>query len=198
MRKFLIAAALLVFTGMSFGVVGGPNASEGEMTITSGSSSSASAAVGPKGTQWRSSLENRNNSCISGNQSQNIDFQGFQADGNFTTLNFNGLVQTANPCVELELNSSKESENFYRVEIVERSGDGVCVECVGVARFEGSFSAPGDYRVEVVNNGEVLDSIETPGFEAENISEENEESEPEGKSVWEGFSSIFNWFGSLF
>lgn len=197
MRKFLIAAALLVFTSTSLGVVGGPNASEGEMTITSGSSSSASTAVGPNGTEWRSSLENRENSCISGNQSQNIEFQGFQADGDFTTLNFDGLIQTSNPCVNLELNVSEESGDVYRIELVERSSDGVCVECVGAARFSGSFSAPGEYRAEVVNNGEVLGTIETPGFVEENSSGEDS-SEPEGQSVWEGFSSIFKWFGSLF
>lgn len=194
MRRFLIAFVVISLVGGGAAVVGGPNASEGEMTITSGSSASASAAVGPNGTEWRSSIENRNSSCRGPEDSENISFTGFQSDGNFTELSFKGSVNTSNPCVELGLETSEIGENTYQLEIVESPSEGICTQCVGTARFEGSFAAKGDYRVEIVHEGEILDKQKTPGFSER---EESPGSEPEGAGVWKGFSSILEWLGSI-
>lgn len=197
MRKLSILGLMVVFAGVSLAVVNGTAPSEGEMAVTGASgSASATTSVSENRTMYRSTIQNTNNSCISGNQSQHLDFEGFQSEEeNMTELSFNGLVQTSNPCVELDLEASEVSEKVYRLELVEKSTSEFCTGCIGAAKFRGTFSAPGDYSVKIVHDGEVLGTQKTPGFQEENIT--TEKTEPEEAIVWEGISSIFNWFNSF-
>jgi hypothetical protein len=202
MRRVSLLLAVLALTGLSTGVVGGPDAEEGEMTImNSGGSSSASQAVGPNGTEWRTQISNLENACISGNQTQGVDFGNFsqiEANGeNMTEITFSGVVETSNPCHRIELNvsdSGNESGDAYVVEFVEKSTGGVCTQCMGYVKFEGSFAAPGDYRVTFENDGEELENRTTPGY-GEGSDESGSTDEA---SVAEGFSMIWKWLGSLF
>lgn len=196
MKRLSIALAVLALTGMSAAVVGGPNASEGEMAITSGTgSASATNSIGPNGTQWRSQIGSYNSSCMSGNQSQGIEFGDFSTEENMTVIEFSGVLEASTPCHRAALNVSETSEDVYRVEILEKSTERVCTTCVGALNIEGSFAAPGEYRVTFVNDGEQLAERETSGYGDDTGSENGDEN---GRSVLEGFSSIFSWLGSLF
>jgi hypothetical protein len=109
MRKTAIALVLVVLTGLSTAVVGGPEAGEGEMAITStGSSASASTTVGPNGTKWRTEVADINNSCMSGNQSESFQFGEFTGvEDNLTSIEFSGTLQTSNPCHMVNLEVTK-------------------------------------------------------------------------------------------
>jgi len=194
MKRTLLTLGLIGLIGFGTAVVGGPNASDGEATITSGSSASASASVGPNGTEYRTSIQNLNNSCSTGNQSTGMDFIGFQGDGEMTELSFEGVLSTANPCTEIGLETEKISDNVYQVELVEKStGQGPCVQCVGNAEFTGSFSAPGEYRVEFVKNNQSLGIQETSEF-----NQTSSEDTKEKNSKESGLKTLLNWLSSLF
>lgn len=193
MKRIYLTLALIGLIGLGTSVVGGPNASDGEMAITSGSSASASASVGPNGTEYKTTIENLNNSCSTGNQSTGMDFIGFQGNGEMTELSFEGVVNTANPCTEIGLETEEISDNVYQVELVEKStGQGPCVQCVGNAEFSGSFSAPGEYKVEFVKNNQSLGIQETSEFNQTNSEDTNSKN-----SKNSGLKSFLNWLSSF-
>ena len=194
MKRVYLTLALISLIGLGTAVVGGPNASDNEVAITSGSSASASTSVGPNGTEYSTSIENLNNSCVTGDQSIGLDFVGFQGDGNMTELSFEGTLETSNPCTELALEAEEVSENSYRVEVVEKStGRGPCVQCVGGAEVTGTFSAPGEYKVEFMKGNESLGVRETSGYEESQKGEETG-----GEKRRSGLHGLINWFSSLF
>ncbi len=124
-----------------------------------------------------------------------MDFIGFQGDGEMTELSFEGVVSTANPCTEIGLETEELSDNVYQVELVEKStGQGPCVQCVGNAEFSGSFSAPGEYRVEFVKNNQSLGIQETSEFNQTN----SEDTDEKKISKDSGLKSLLNWLSSLF
>ena len=196
MKKILFTALLLVSVGLGSAVVGGPEAGDGELAITkSGSSASASASVGPNGTEWRSSVSNMNSSCMTGNQSQSVSFGDFyQSEENMTKIEFSGVLESSNPCHEVVVNVSKSSENVYEVELVEKSTGRICTSCIGALNFEASFQAPGDYRAVFKNSGEEIAVKETPGFE-NTTSDSDDPQSPKEESVWEAVSNWFRWLG---
>ncbi|WP_414838031.1 hypothetical protein ACK3SF_01365 [Candidatus Nanosalina sp. VS9-1] len=166
MRKFLVLIALAsLVTGSAFAVVGGPEPGEGEMAIMSGgSSASATTSVDANGTEWRSEISNLNSSCMSGNMSTGLEFGEFEDVEEGQKVEFSGAISTANPCATIETEVSEVSDNSYSMELVEKSGNGTCVSCVGVRKIEGSFTAEGEYTLEVVKDGETVEEVETPGY----------------------------------
>lgn len=193
MRRLLLTVSLIGLLGFGTAVVGGPNASDGEMTITSGSSASATTSVGANGTEYKTTIDNLNNSCSSGNQSVGMDFIGFQGDGDMTELSFEGTLETANPCTELTLKTEEVSDNSYRVEVVEKStGRGPCVQCIGGAEFKGSFSAPGEYKVEFVKNNQSLGVQETSGFN------QSDTEDPSQEKKSSGMNRFLSWLLGIF
>ena len=193
MRYTLVFMALIGFLGMGAGVVGGPNASDGEMVIMdSGNSASATTSVGPNGTSWSTEIQNLNSTCRGPGDRQEIEFIGFQTDGNLTELNFRGSLNTSNPCTELEIKVNETGENSYRLEIVETSSNGICTQCLGNSEFRGSFAAEKRYKVKIIHNGEVLGTQKTPGY-----GEEKQRPLVEEAGVWKAFSGIFEWLGSI-
>lgn len=196
MKRTLLTLALISIIGLGTAVVRGPNASDDEMAITSGSSASATTSVGPNGTEFKTTIENLNNTCSTENQSTGIDFIGFQGDGEMTQLRFEGSIQTSNPCIEIAMETEQVSDNSYKVNLVEKSsGRQPCTQCIGNAKFAGSFSAPGDYKVEFVNGNQSLGTQETADF---NQSEDIAGPDPKDTREKPLFSRIFNWFGNLF
>lgn len=187
--------ALIGFIGAGTAVVGGPNASDGEMTITSGSAG-ATTAVGPNGTQWTSSIENLNSSCRSPGDTENVDFIGFQADGELTELNFRGSINTSNPCSRISLDVEEVNDREYVIEVFENQSTEPCTQCTGTASFSASFAAEEDYRVEVIHDGDTLGVQETPGYGDSDTEEPEDDSD--GSGVWGGLSGVLNWFSSLF
>ena len=111
-----------------------------------------------------------------------------------TELNFEGAIETSNPCVELSLRGEKIEEDVYRLEIVEKPSAEPCVSCLGIKEFSASFSAPGDYKVEIVNGNETLGTQKTPGFNDSNSTETGSEE----SGVSNNLKRILEWIGSLF
>mgnify|MGYP006288256257 CR=1 FL=1 len=169
MRKFLVLIALAsLVTGSALAVVGGPEPGEGEMAITSGGSSSATTSVDENGTKWHSEVSNLNSSYMSGNASTGLEFSDFEETDEGQKVEFSGTVSTANPCTTIETKISENSDNSYSMELVEKSGNGTCIDCVGARQIEGSFMTEGDYRLEVTKDGETLKELETPEYGEEN------------------------------
>lgn len=201
MRKILLGTVLLAFIGLGTAVVGGPEADEGEMVIMdSGGSASATTSVGPNGTQWRTDIINTGTSCISGNQTQNVSFGDFQeVDEGMMKISFHGEIESSTPCHKISLNVSETSEDIYRVELVEKSTNPpteVCESCLGLVRFNASFSAPGDYRVEFVNQGDTLEELETSGYSSSSDKTgQEDDSGPKGASIMEAISNWLKWLG---
>ena len=167
MRKFLLLMVSLgLVLGSATAVVGGPEPGDDEVAITGvgGSSSSATTSVGPNGTEYHVELNDLNSSCMSGNMSTGVELGDFQETDEGLSVDFSGTVSTATPCTTLETDVSEKSENVYSMELVERSGNGTCIECVGTHEIEGSFTADGEYRLEVTKDGEELASKETPNY----------------------------------
>ncbi|MFB6241417.1 MAG: hypothetical protein ABEJ36_01275 [Candidatus Nanosalina sp.] len=192
MRRLSILLAAIALTGLSAGVVGGPEAGEGEMVIMDAGSSSATQSVGPNGTKWRTQISNLESACLSGNQTQHVDFGNFtgaQGEDNLTKITFSGVINTSNPCHEINLDVTEVSEDTYIVEFVENSTGGVCVQCIGYVKFDGSFAAPGEYKVIFENEDNDLATKTTPGYG------ESDKPEQSRSSVLERF---FSWLGSLF
>lgn len=183
MKRAVFSVAVLLFVGLGTAVVGGPNASDGEMAITSGGSAEATTGVGPDGKIYRTSIETTESSCLTGNQSTGIRFGEFSESGNFTRIEFSGTVQTPNPCHEVTLDVSEESSNVYRVDIKEVSRNGTCVTCLGGISFEGYFEAKDDYRLEVFHEGDNLFNKSTEGFSTE---------EPENTGFWRTMMQFLN------
>ena len=191
MRKFLLMMVSLgLVIGSGTAVVGGPEPGDGEVAITgTGGSSSATTSVNENGTQYHVEFSNVNSSCMSGNMSTSFEFGDFQETERGLSVDFSGTVSTANPCTTIETNVSKKSEGVYSMELLEKSGNGTCIECVGANEIEGSFATEGEYRLEVTNDGEELASTETPEYG------EDEEEASGGFSIgfWIGFlQSLFS------
>lgn len=165
MRKFLVLIALAsLVTGSAVAVVGGPDPGDGEMAITSGGSASATTSVDENGTNWRTEMSNLNSSCMSGNASTDLDFSDFEETDEGQKVEFSGTVSTANPCTTIETDISRDSDNSYSMELIEKSGNGTCIDCVGARNIEGSFMTEGEYRLEVIKDGDTLKELKTPEY----------------------------------
>lgn len=184
MRTFvLLMVSMSLVTGSAVAVVGGPEAPEDGVAITSGSSSSATASVSENGTEWRSNLENRQSSCMTGNSSTGVNVTETSEGDEGLTVSFEGSVGTANPCATLESDVEKLSDDSYRMTLAEVPGDGACTECIGVRQIRGNLTADQDYRIELVKDNETLDTAETDNY--------NQEKEPRG--LWQKILSFLGF-----
>ncbi len=182
----LMATALLFSTAAA--VVGGPDPGEGEMAITStGSSASASTAVGPNGTEWHSEVEmvNRSPNVTEGDRVENISHSKDE-----TT--FSGHIQAPTPCHVIDQETEKLSEQSYRmnVQTVEQDIENesqVCTQQVVIIEYEASFEAASPYSLEIQHNNQTVDTLEN------DLGDEPAE-EPSGSI----FDAFFNWLGNLF
>ncbi len=187
MKRTTLLASLIVFVGMATAVVGGPEAPENGVAITSstGGSTSAGASVTENGTEYRKQLSVTNGSCMSSNASRGLEFETSDASDELNTVEFSGTVQTDTPCTQLSLNV-EESGDLYTLSFDRSSPEGVCEQCVGMKNVQGSFSASGGYQVEFMNEKETVYSHEFGGEKIgsgdgeENSSKEKPTEEPEG------------------
>ena len=93
MKRTILLAALLLLVSTTAAVVGGPEPDDGEMAIMgSGSSASASTAVGPNGTEWSSTvkMQGRNPNISIGEKLVNVSYSG-------NTTTFDGYIQAPTP-----------------------------------------------------------------------------------------------------
>lgn len=182
-RLFLIVISIGILLGTGAAVVGGSNASEDGVAITTTDSSATGVAT--ENSTWQSELNNLNSSCLSGVDT-GVNFTDTMKNDNKTTVSFSGILSTSTPCVSLESDVEEIAEDSYRITVQDRTSDDsaneVCIECVGQQEIEGSFTADGDYKVEIVRNDEVL---------AEKDTREPETQTTEEKSFWSRILAFF-------
>jgi hypothetical protein len=145
----VIAIGLLFMVSGATAVVGGPEPSDGEMTIMgqgSSGSASASTSVNENGTEWRAetSMVNRSSNITEGRLE---DIQYSQQD---YSVDFTGHIQAPTPCHVIE-HQVTESENGYVMDVKtrydetdEESNETIqpCAQQLVMIEYDGSFSAP--------------------------------------------------------
>lgn len=199
MRTLVLAAAVcLLLTGGS-AVVGENGTSpsnkvgDGRMGITSsGGSSSASAAVGPNGTEWRSEVSTTNSSCFTNQSSAPADVSYDESGEMEESVSFRASVRAANPCAMLEHEVESTGDSTYVMNITTTPGSELCRMCVGSVSYNASFSTDEPFTLRVLHEGSEVGSLEHPqlGEETDTV----EVDEEENRSV---LSSIFRWLGSM-
>lgn len=217
MRKLLITAiALITFTGFTAGIAyengSAPECEDGEVCImnkampaqptkhsnngTDGSTATATTGIGPNGTEYRVTLTTTSKSCSKGNATDSVTQQDWLTKESYPPqheFKFNGTMITANPCVTLDHEITKEN-GIYTLNILTVPGDGACVQCVGMVKYNATVEVTAEYfQMEVQHNGENVGSFAPPqdantgGFNP---------NKPEPRT---GFlSGIMSWFRSFF
>lgn len=182
----LVAVALLVSTTAA--IVGGPEPDDGEMAIMSGgSSASGSAAVGPNGTKWESSVEmrGRNTDIKGGERVENTSITE-----NKTT--FSGYIQAPTPCHILDQKIKHLDAKTYvlNVKTMKDEVDNqsqICAQQVVLINYEGSFEAEAPYSLEIQHNNQTVDTLEN--------TVEEESTEKKDKNAIKAF---LGWLSHLF
>jgi hypothetical protein len=156
----------MVLLAFSAAGVVGYNGS-GDVGITSGSgSSSASQAVGPNGTQWRMTFSE--SAAGPTNQSTGVLDHSFSDN----SVEFSGAIQVPQPCYTLSAEVEEVSDNEYRFDISEdvvtQNGTAVpCADVISYRSFNASFSDDQAFRLEIVNEGETIETLEHPDYGSE-------------------------------
>lgn len=155
-------------------VVGGPEPGEDEMTIMgqgSGSSASASKGVSENGTQWTAEVSMVNRS---GNVTENR-LEGISYSGDEYKVEFTGHIQAPTPCHVIDHEIQEDGDDYIlNVKTVNdeldndsNESEGVCVQQVTMIEYDGSFSSPDRFTVEVRHNNETVNTLEHPGIDVE-------------------------------
>jgi len=164
--------------GSTMAVVGGPEAPEDGVAITS--SSSATTSVNENGTEWKSTFDNLGASCLLGDTSLGLNVTEVFKKNGMTVSEFSGTLKTNNPCVSLETNVEEIGEDSYRINLEELTDNGTCSQCIGAREVNGSFRDEGDYTLEINYRNETVERIDTSDYLDENS------------------GGLWNWLLSLF
>ena len=160
MRKFsLLMVSMSLVLGSTMAVVGGPEAPEDGVAITS--SSSATTSVSENGTEWKSSLDNLGGSCLVGDQEIGLNVTDVYRENGMTVSKFSGTLETNNPCVSLESSIEETGDGQFTLVLEELSGNGTCAQCIGSRQIEGSFRDEGDYELEIVYRNDTVATVDT-------------------------------------
>ncbi|MFB6208960.1 MAG: hypothetical protein ABEJ56_02360 [Candidatus Nanohaloarchaea archaeon] len=185
MRRSLIFGIALAFMVTSVSaVVGGPEPEDGEMAITgSGSSASATTAVGPNGTEWKSSVKMRGRSPRTVNETlENVSFRNDSHE-----VEFSGNIEAPTPChvIESEVNETGEGYvlNIKTVNEADLGNGSACIQQIGMINYDASFSTGEDFSLEVRHNNETVRELEHPGME----------NRDKGKGIMERLKSLISW-----
>lgn len=203
MKYAALGLAVIMLTGLSAGVVGYNGSGDQPHIMNSGSSSSASAAVGPNGTQWRSELTGQGSSCAT-NTTDRLTVDNFftrESDPVQRGVEFSGNVISSNPCHILEHEVEEVEDGRYVFNIVSKpEGSGVCTECLGAVSYTASFQLNQDagssdrgFVLEIQHDGKTVETVEHPDY-GNNTAEEPEPHPDNGRFL----AGFFNWLGSLF
>ncbi len=184
MKKITLALGILLIVGMSSAVVRDDGSSpsneadEGQLGITS---DSATTSVGPNGTEWELDFSMADATCMA-NQTSGVHDSNFANE----SVSFSGTVATSDPCHRLEKELVEQSEGSYRMVITSNATDSdACEQCTGALSYEASFSTDQPFELEVVHDGETVETLRHPEY--------GEQDEQEGF-----LASIMNWLGGLF
>lgn len=174
----LVTFAFLVPSATA--VVGGPEADDGEMVIMGDSSSSASQATGPNGTEWRAevSMVNRTQT-VEDERLENVRY----GEENYT-VEFDGFITAPTPCHTVGHDVSESNDGYVLDITTERDNEtGACTQVMTTIEYDGSFSTDEDFTLEVRHGNQTVDTLEHPGMEKER------------KGLFSGF---MNWLSGLF
>lgn len=194
MKRTILVAAVILFAGLSAAEVGydGPEDQPHIMGAPdSGSSSQSGASIGPNGTEdkWNADFRQLNATCSSGNHSE-IEDTSFSGEGETEQVTWTGYIQTPNPCHEAGLTQVEHlGDNSYRLNITTESTGDMCVQCVGVVKYEADFSTEGPFQIEILHDGEQVDTVTHPDYE------EDSGTEPANSGP---LQSLIKWLGNLF
>jgi hypothetical protein len=188
---------LLFMVSGATAVVGGPEPGENEMAITSspGSSASASKGVSPNGTEWsaETSMVNRSGNITEG-RLDNISYSEEEYRVDFT-----GHIQAPTPCHVIE-HDVQETGSGYILDVKtvhdELDDDSnetgrICAQQVTMIEYEGSFSTPDHFALEVRHNNETVQNLVHPGIDGG--TPENPDLEQKGP-----LQRLVDWVSGLF
>lgn len=184
--KILFAAVLL--TVSTTAAVEGYNGSEDRPHIMGGSGSSASAttAVGPNGTEWTSSvkMKGKNPDVSIGEKVENVTFTG-------NKTGFSGYIQAPTLCHVIDQETEKIGEESYRINIqtVKENQDGMCAQQVVMIQYKGDFRAETPYTLEISHDNQTIRTLENTADEGS----ETDGKEQDGSIL----SSFLEWLESV-
>ncbi|MFB6192932.1 MAG: hypothetical protein ABEK00_01665 [Candidatus Nanohaloarchaea archaeon] len=150
-KKALLTATFILLTGLTTSVVGGPNASKGELAITS---ASGTTAVDPNGTIYEThfSVTDR---ATSANQTGVTNYSI-----NNDTVSFTGVVKTPTPCYQLRHNVEETGNNSYRFNVKMQDTNKTCAQVINYQTYEAEFTAERPYTLSIQHSGEELENLE--------------------------------------
>lgn len=186
----LLAVTATLLLPMAGAVVGHNSSNDdGDMHImSSGSSASATTAVGENGTEYTAKVEQQAASCMNGNQSAGVSDISFNGDDSMdgkNSVTFTGLIQTATPCYTVDHNVEKTGKNTYVLNVTTEATGDMCVECVGAVTYDTEFVAQEPFNLTVKHDGEDVETVTHPGFDGD---------EPANQSFWAGILGLFSLF----
>lgn len=156
-------AAFAFMIPSTLAVVGGPEPGEGEMAITSsGSSASASQAVGPNGTEWKAevSMVNRTGN-VSEDRIEDISY----GEDNYS-VEFTGYITAPTPCHTIS-HEVEESEDGYVMQIEtvkEQDNRTACLQVLTMIEYDAEFSTDEAFELKVRHGNETVDTLYHPGI----------------------------------
>lgn len=174
-RTAIILITFTLLTASSAAVVGHNGSNNSDLSITSGSSASATTGVNQNGTQYTAKVEmNGRSNNQTDNEVRNVNFPQNKVE-------FEGTVTAGTPChtVDHELN---KTDNSYTLNIVtvKEDPDQVCAEVITGINYDAEFEAEPGFQLEIQHNGETI----------ENVQDRTVEKEPENKSLIEKLLEI--------
>lgn len=163
------AAILLVCIGMAIGlataVVGHNGSGEGDLSITSGSSASASSGVNQNGTQYSAKVDMTGRTQNqTENQVRDINYADHQR------VEFSGTLSAETPChvIDQEVNKTGEQTYVMNIKTVkDELDDRACAEVVTGINYNAEFEADSGFNLEIQHNGETVDTLEDRVVEKE-------------------------------
>lgn len=186
MKKTLVLLTVSIMLLGTASAVVGHNGSDGELSITSGGSSSASSSVaaGQNGTEWRATVEmtGRDTNASTGISSVNY------SEANYRKVEFNGVIEAPTPCHVLDHDLENTSENSFRLNIqtVREELDGnntqTCAQVITPITYEARFQTEEQFTLEIQHDNQTVETLEYP--------EEEEKNSP--------IYTILDWFSNLF
>lgn len=188
-RTVLIAATILLFSGLTAGVVGYNGSEDGPHIMSSGSSSSASSStsVGPNGTEWTAEVS------MAGRSSTNISDTVHNT--NFSDqkqVSFEGQIVAPTPCHILDHEVTQASDSSYILNIKtvkdELDNQSVCTQVLTGIDYEASFETDTPFKLDVKHNNQSIKVLTSPGYEEEDTKKNQQ-------GLLEGF---INWLRNLF
>lgn len=160
MKKIAIALITALLLTSTVSAVVGHNGTENGLSITSGSSASASAGTSPNGTVYKASvsMEDRKQNNTAG-RIQDIT----HGESNVT---FKGTIEAGTPCHVINHEVEEKNDSYtLNVKTVKEELDSpnqsgqLCAQVVTGIEYSGEFQADPGFNLEVQHNGETVEKI---------------------------------------